>query len=83
MDLHQSHKAKKTWKPDTNQCIYTCLIKPKGIPDANQWTYTNLTKQRKTNAISRGNKLPINGLTLDSKEMGCQSMVLVPTPTRS
>ena len=53
------------------------------IPDANQWTYTSLTKQRKQMQEARGNKLPINGLTLDSKEMGCQSMVLVPTPTRS
>ena len=32
---------------------------------------------------ARGNKLPIDGLTLDSKEMECQSMVLHPTPNNT
>ena len=78
MDLHQSHKTKRTWIPDANQWTYTNLTKQKEtwIPDANQWTYTNLLKQ---NTMPDANQwtynsllpyhriqLPINGLMLAS-----------------
>ena len=45
--------------PDTNEWIYTNLLKQTWISDAPQWSYTNLLKQTKEGS---GYRMPINGL---------------------
>ena len=73
LDLYQSHKQR--WIPDTNQWIYTSLLKQTGMSDANKWTYSNLLKQNKTK-ISDANIWAYSNLLKIKQNMDvrCQSI---------
>ena len=79
MDLHQSHKQR--WIPDTNQWIYTSLLKQTKISDANKWTYTNLLKQNKTKGwIPDANQLGLYQSPQNQNKQGYQMPIYGLTP---
>ena len=80
MDLHQSHKQR--WIPDTNQWIYTNLLKQTRISDANKWTYTNLLKQKqnKKGWIPDANQLDLYQSPKNQNKQGYRMPITGLTP---